>query len=127
MRIAIREHGVGLSADGRAYAIDRVTHALAAVRDQVRKVLVYLSDENGPRGGPDKRCRVAITLAAVGRPVVVEARGETVTGVVDGAANKAGEVVHQELHRRDDRHRSNRVVRALKQLKRLFGRNGGQS
>ncbi len=126
MLIAIREHGVGLSADGRAYAIDRIDHALTAVRAHVRKVMVYLSDENGPRGGADKRCRVAVTLDT-GRPVVVESSGGSVTGVVDAAAGRASEVVHEEVHRRSDRRRTDRLVRALKQLKRLFGRKGEMS
>jgi hypothetical protein len=126
MLIGIRETGIGLSADGRAYAIDRVEHALASVRDHVRKVMVYLTDLNGPRGGADKLCRMAVTLDS-GRPVVVVTSGESVTGVVDGAADKAGQVVHDELHRRGDRRRTSRLVRALKQLKRLFRRKGGVS
>ncbi len=124
MLIAIRETGIGLSADGRARAIDRVERALASVREHVRKVMVYLTDLNGPRGGVDKLCRVAVTLDT-GRPVVVVTSGESVSGVVDGAADKAGDVVHQEVHRRCDRRRTNRLVRALKELKRVFGRNGG--
>lgn len=124
MLIAIRETGIGLTTDGRAYAIDRVEHALYAVREHVRKVMVYLTDLNGPRGGADKLCRMAVTLDT-GRPVVVVATGEEVTGAVGGAADKAGEVVREELHRRCDRRRAGRLVRALKQLKRLFGRSGG--
>ncbi len=123
MLIAIRETGIGLSADGRAYAIDRVERALTTVRDHVRKVMVYVTDTNGPRGGADKLCRMAVTLDT-GRPVVVVTSGETVSGVVDGAADKASEVVHDEIHRRNDRRRTGRLVRALKQLKRLLGRNG---
>jgi hypothetical protein len=123
MLIGIREIGIGLSADGRAYAIDRVEHALASARDHVRQVMVYLTDLNGPRGGADKLCRMAVTLDS-GRPVVVVTSGESVTGVVDGAADKAGQVVHDELHRRGDRRRTGRLVRALKRLKRLFGRSG---
>lgn len=124
MLIAIRETGIGLSSDGRAYAIDRVERALATARTHIRKVMIYLTDLNGPRGGADKLCRLAVTLDT-GRPVVVVTNGETVTGAVDGAADKAGEVVHDEIHRRSDRRRTGRLVRALKQLKRLFGRNGG--
>ena len=124
MLIAVRQHGVELSAAGRAYAIDRVAHALAAVSDHVRKVMVFVSDQNGPRGGDDKRCRLAVTLAA-GRPVVVEATGQTVCGVVDGAADAARRVVPAEVRRRSDRRRSGRLVQALKQLKLAFGRNGG--
>lgn len=123
MLIAVREHGAGLSADGRGYAIDRVGHALATVQAHVRRVTVYVSDENGPRGGADKKCRVSVLLGS-GRPVTVESRGESLTGVVDGAAEKAGSLVHDEVHRRGDRRRTGRLVRALKRLKRLFGRNG---
>lgn len=126
MLIAVRETGIALSADGRAYAIDRVRRALDTMRGHVRKVMVYLTDLNGPRGGADKLCRLAVTLDT-GRPVVVVTSGVSVTGVVDGAADKAGEVVQEEIHRRSDRRRTGRLVRALKQLKRLFGRNGGGS
>ena len=123
MLVAVRETGIGLSAEGRAYAIDRIESALASVRGHVRKVMIYLTDLNGPRGGADKLCRVAVTLDS-GRPVVVVTNGASVTGVVDGAADRAGEVVHEEVHRRSDRRRTGRLVRALKQLKRLFGRKG---
>ncbi|MCU0705061.1 MAG: hypothetical protein MUF18_13895 [Fimbriiglobus sp.] len=123
MLIAIREQGVGLSSDGRAYAIDRIEHALHSVRSHVRKVMVYLSDQNGPRGGVDKTCRVAVTLES-GRPVVVMTNGQNLTEVVAGAADKAGKVVHEEVHRRGDRRRTGRLVWALKRLKRLFGRKG---
>jgi hypothetical protein len=125
MLIAVREHGVGLSADGRGYAIDRVGHALASVEEHVRRVTVYLTDENGPRGGSDKKCRVSVLLDT-GRPVTVEARGESLTGVVDGAAGRAEQVVHEEIHRRNDRRRTGRLVRALKELKLLFRRKGNQ-
>jgi hypothetical protein len=125
MLVAVRDHGVVLSADGRGYAIDRVSHSLAAVAAHVRRVTVYLSDENGPRGGVDKRCRVSVALDT-GRPVTVESRGGSVTAVVDGAADRAGHLVHEELHRRTDRRRTGRLVRALKRLKRLFGRKGDQ-
>lgn len=129
MLIAVRNTGLHLSPDGRAYAIDRVERALLAVRHHVRKVMVYVTDLNGPRGGVDKLCRVAVTLDS-GRPLVVVTNGETVAGAVDGAADKAGAVVLHELHRRGDRRRTGRLVRAVKQLqqlKRLFRRKGDQS
>ncbi len=126
MLIAIRDTGIGLSAEGRAYAIDRVDRALGAVREHVRKVFIYLTDLNGPRGGVDKLCRIAVTLDA-GRPVVVTTNAGSVTGVVDVAADKAAEMVQREVHRRCERRRGERLARALKQLKRLFGRVGGES
>lgn len=123
MLIAVRNHGVRLSADGRGYAIDRVSQALATVATHIRRVTVYLTDENGPRGGLDKKCRVAVLLDN-GRPVTVEARGRSIAGVLTGAADQAGVRVHDELHRRNDRRRTGKLVRALKRLKRLFGRKG---
>lgn len=125
MLITVREHGVGLSSDGRGYAIDRVGLALATVETHVRRVTVYLSDENGPRGGADKKCRVAVALDT-GRQVTVETRGDSLLGVVDGAAGKAERVIHEEIHRRNERRRTGNLVRALKRLKRLFGRGGNQ-
>jgi putative sigma-54 modulation protein len=126
MLITVREHGVGLSAVGRGYAIDRLTLALTAVEQHVRRVTMYLSDENGPRGGVDKKCRVAVLLDS-GRPVTVQTRGRALTGVIAGAAERACQVVHQEVYRRGDHRRTGRLVRALKQLNLLFRRKGNES
>ncbi len=119
MNVAIQDHVFGLNPAGRAYAIDRMTHALDSVREHVRRVTVSLLT----REGNDKVCRVAVDLN-VGRAVVVERCGATLTGVVEGAAHKAGEVVCAELDRRNDRQRTGRLVRALKTMKRLLGRKG---
>lgn len=126
MLIAIRDHGIKLPTSLRQWAIDRVTRAFAVVRGRVRKVMVYLTDVNGPRGGVDKRCRVAVTMDD-GRSLVVHESGESVTAVVDGAAGRAGHAVYQEIDRRNDRRRTGRLVRALKRLNRMFGRDGGRS
>ena len=124
MLIAVREHGVGLSSDGRAYAIDRFGHALTVVGTHVRRVMVYLTDENGPRGGRDKKCLVTVDLNT-GRPVTVEARGESVSGAVDGAAGRVREAVRAVLRKRHDlRRRTGKLTKLFRGLFRRDRRDG---
>lgn len=123
MRIAVREQGVAVSTAGRDYARERIGHALANVHCYVQTVSVYLSDQNGPRGGEDKRCHVAVNMV-VGPPLHIETRGGSITAIVDGAADKVGHRVLEAIRRNHDRRRTNKLIRALKRLKLAFGRKG---
>jgi putative sigma-54 modulation protein len=118
MFIAVREQGVTVSKSGREYVQNRIGHALESVENHVTKVFVYLSDQNGPRGGEDKRCLVTVNLVA-GPPLQVETRGDSLTGIVEGAANKVSHRVHESI-----RKRTYKLIRALKRLKQTFGRKG---
>jgi hypothetical protein len=54
----------------RTRVAEALETALGRLGQCLRRVDVYLTDVNGPRGGPDKRCRIVARLAA-GSPVVV--------------------------------------------------------
>lgn len=54
----------------RTRVAEALETALGRLGQRLRRVDVYLTDVNGPRGGPDKRCRIVARLAT-GSPVVV--------------------------------------------------------
>jgi hypothetical protein len=71
MRLIIRTNGV--IADGAVpVAQKRLLFALGRFAARVRSLTVRLSDVNGPRGGRDKRCAIAVRLAGSKRLIVVE-------------------------------------------------------
>lgn len=53
----------------REYAALQLDLALNRVRHNIRAVAVHISDENGPKGGADKRC--LIKLSKPGLPDIV--------------------------------------------------------
>lgn len=62
MMIQILADGFTLTEGLRERALHRVAHAFHSGRDHVSRVVVRLSDINGPRGGADKRCAIEIRL-----------------------------------------------------------------
>ena len=81
---------------------ERVRRWLGAVltrhSDRIKRVGVRLGDENGPRGGVDKFCRIQIHL--VDAPVaVIEDVGDDLYVAIDRAAERVGRVVVKHLDR----------------------------
>jgi ribosome-associated translation inhibitor RaiA len=80
----------------------RLHFALAKFSPAIRDVRIGLSDENGPRGGVDKRCRVLMTLSR-GDRLVVEGRGEQLEELLDRTLERAGRAAARAVQRRHDR------------------------
>lgn len=78
----------------------RVQSALDRFGSRVRAVRVRITDVNGPRGGIDKQCIVAVRLKHPTRLVLIEHMAADFGKAVDRAADRAGRSVA-------------RVVRAL--------------
>jgi ribosome-associated translation inhibitor RaiA len=76
----------------------RVDAALGFAARRVVRVTVRLDDVNGDHGGPDKRCRVVVTLRHH-RTVTVEDVGADLYAAVDAAAHKARHAVLREVKR----------------------------
>ena len=80
----------------------RIAETLARFRDIIRSVAVRLVDINGPRGGIDKRCRIAVAIPGA-RPLVVEARGFSTDAAVSAASRQAKKAVARAACRRKKR------------------------
>lgn len=105
MRVLI--HPRTITADGkdlRARVAEALETALGPVRSCLHWIDAYLTDVNGPRGGPDKRCRVVAHLQA-GRPVVVSRIDRDSVAAVVAAAARCRRSIRGRLKRRQDRRR----------------------
>ena len=101
MRVLI--HPRTITADDkelRARVAEAVETALAPVRSRLYWVDVYLTDVNGPKGGPDKRCRVVAHLPT--GPVVVGRTGRDPVAAVTAAALRCRRLIRSRLKRRRD-------------------------
>jgi putative sigma-54 modulation protein len=102
MKIDIRGLGFTLTEALREHADRRLRFALARRAETLEGVLVRLSDENGPRGGVDKACRVELRVKGQ-PPLVVEAKDADLYAAVDRAAGRAARALGHELGRSRER------------------------
>jgi putative sigma-54 modulation protein len=96
MWIDIRTRGITLDADTRAHIDRRLGFALQRIGDRVNRVNVYLADENGPRGGVDKLCRI-VTYLRTGGAVLIEDEDSDLTTLIDRTADRLGHAVRRVL------------------------------
>lgn len=79
-----------------------VEGALARFSDQITRVEIHLSDENGGKGGgEDKRCLMEARLEGR-QPIAVTHQAATVEAAMDGAANKLKRAIASTLGRLRD-------------------------
>lgn len=76
----------------------RLAFVLTRHSDRIQRVAVRVGDENGPRGGADKFCRIQVHL--LDAPVaVIEDVGAELYAVIDRAADRVGRAVVKRLDR----------------------------
>jgi ribosomal subunit interface protein len=76
----------------------RLAFVLTRHSDRIQRVAVRVGDENGPRGGVDKYCRIQVHLLYA--PVaVIEDVGVELYATIDRAADRVGRVVVKHLDR----------------------------
>ena len=111
MHIEIKSRGFEMTPGLRNYIMRRFTRPLDFARGRAHRASVYLTDENGPRGGVDKRCRIAITLN--GRsPLVIWDTQEDMYQAIDRAAKRAVNALSRRMaHARRKRQRGPRHAR----------------
>jgi putative sigma-54 modulation protein len=80
----------------------RLTAALGQHESWIDRVAVRLTDENGPRGGEDKICRMEIHLRGT-PPVFIEQRGRDFYILIDEAADRAKQVVGRKVAKKREK------------------------
>ena len=98
MQIDIQTRGFRLTEGLRTQAERRVRFALGSTSGRVRSVVMRLADENGPRGGVDKRCTIRANLPG-GPPVIIEQQEADLYVAIDRAADRAARAVSRRLER----------------------------
>jgi len=96
MNIAIQSNGLILTESLRAYVHRRLETSLGWAL--TRRLAVWLSDINGPRGGRDKRCKIQISLDH-GKTIVIEDTEEDMYAAIDLAAERADRALARQLER----------------------------
>lgn len=98
MRIELRSSNLSISEPLFTHVARKVNFAVRRFASRVEHVVVRLVDVNGPKGGPDKRCRIVARLSS-GRSVIVEATDADAYASASQAATRLGERVSRSLTR----------------------------
>jgi ribosomal subunit interface protein len=104
MQINIQARNFSLTDALRSHAERRLRFALTCCDDHIQRVVMRLSDINGPRGGADKRCHLQVVLAGL-PDVVIEDTEADLYVAIDRATDRAGRTVGRRLARQRDRGR----------------------
>jgi ribosome-associated translation inhibitor RaiA len=99
MQIDINTHRFPLTDALRSHVRRRLHYALSSIDESVQRVVVRLSDVNGPRGGMDKRCRLQLVLAGL-PDVIVEDTQADLYVAIDRASDRAGRTLVRRLEHR---------------------------
>lgn len=98
MQMDIQSQGFTLTDGIRDYVMKRLAYGLNHGDDHITRVIVRLSDINGPRGGDDKRCLIEVRLKAA-PAVVIEDTEADLYVAIDRAAERAGRSLARRLAR----------------------------
>lgn len=108
MQIDIQARSFSLTEALREHVTRRLSFALSTSDEHIQRVLVRLSDINGPRGGEDKQCHIQIVLAH--QPdVVIEDIETNMYRAIDRAADRAGRTLGRRLSRQREQLRAGPV------------------
>ena len=105
MQINIQTRCFSLTDALRSHAERRLRFALTCCDDHIQRVVMRLSDINGPCGGADKRCHLQVVLAGL-PDVVIEDTEADLYVAIDRATDRAGRTVGRRLARQRDRGRA---------------------
>ncbi len=105
MQIDIQARNFSLTNALRSHTERRLRFALTCCEDHIQRVVIRLSDINGPRGGVDKHCHLQVVLAGL-PDVVIEDTEADLYVAIDRATGRAGRTVGRRLARQRDTARS---------------------
>ena len=98
MQIDIQSRGFSLTDALLSHVRRRLVSAMSYCSSHVNRVVIRLSDINGPRGGADKRCHIQVVLAGIS-DVVVEDTKVNLYDAIDRATDRARRSVFRKVDR----------------------------
>ncbi len=98
MRLDIQSRGFELTDGLRQHTEQRLRAALGWAHSDVHKVVVRMSDINGPRGGRGNLCHVQVALRSAPN-VVIEDTESDLYVAIDRAVDRAGRSVARRMDR----------------------------
>jgi putative sigma-54 modulation protein len=102
MQLEIRQKGIAIDTSLREQIVDHIEAALRRFSRRIRDVIICVEDVNGPRGGLDKHCEIAVRLDRGG--MLRSGRTEpNVIAAIHLAADRVTHAVGRRLERRRKR------------------------
>ncbi|HHJ19638.1 MAG TPA: HPF/RaiA family ribosome-associated protein [Gammaproteobacteria bacterium] len=98
MKIDIQARQFTLTEALRNHTERRLHFALTCCDSHIQRVVIRLSDINGPRGGEDKRCHLQVVLSGLPDVVVDDVESDLYVAI-DRAADRAGRTVVRKIER----------------------------
>lgn len=98
MQMDIQARGFALTDSLRAHVEQRLQFALTRFQDRVVRVVVHLSDVNGPKGRVDKQCNLQVHLRGLPDVIVNDTEAD-LYAAVDRASERAGRSLGRYLGR----------------------------
>lgn len=98
MQIDIQSRGFTMTDSLLGYARRRLLFAMAYCSGHVNRVVIRLSDINGPRGGADKRCHIQVALAGIPDVVVADTEVD-MYAAIDRACDRTRRTVVRKVDR----------------------------
>lgn len=109
MSISITDRTGLMTAELRELLERRLTFALSRFESHVEQVVLVINDENGPRGGMDKACRVSIKLHRAADVIITDRDGD-IGKCVSRIADRAGRAVSKSIAKSQEVDRSRPVL-----------------
>jgi ribosome-associated translation inhibitor RaiA len=101
MTVEIRRQNIDLTDAERELLTERIRTALNRFERHVDDVVVTVADVNGPKAGPDKQCRIQVTVRG-GRHLIVEETGVDLSAVATRAADRMANLVSRDHEKFND-------------------------
>ena len=98
MQIQLNTHHVERTDELEQFVDRTLNEALEHLADRLTRVEVHLTDENGPKGGPDKTCKMEGRIAGKD-PVTVEQRFDNIHGAIREASGKLKRAVRSRVEK----------------------------
>ncbi len=102
MQIDIQARNISMTQAMRRHAERRLRFALTCGSEHIQKIIMRLSDINGPRGGTDKRCHIQVVLAGL-PDVVIEDTEADMYVAINRAVARAGRTLVRKIQRQQSR------------------------
>ena len=102
LMIELRSSNLPISDAMREHVERKIGFAVGRFAHRIRRLIVRFADVNGPKGGPDKRCRIIARLSPSGS-VIVEATDADAYAAASQAALRLDERLSRMLTRRRPR------------------------
>ncbi len=108
MFVSIIDRGDLLDNDMRRLTERRLLFALSRFDSRIKRVDLVVNDENGPRGGVDKICRVSVALHRAADVVITDKNADVIK-CISRVAERTGRAVSRAIEKSNDLNRSRPV------------------